>query len=225
MSLHRTRLHRMSLHRMSLHRMSLHRMSLHRMSLHRMSLHRMSLHRTKLRGLGRRAAHGGTSFDTWRRSRDADCLGRRSGNADGLGRRGRFGRLRVFFGGAHGAHRSAHARAFLDAQAGGRQVACHFGAGVQNERFARGQISFDLTVDVNLSRAHGAEHHAAFGDAKGTVEIDVSLHAANNFEVTGASEAADDTSRASDDRCARHAFRPRCSGGRLRRPCPPCRGT
>jgi hypothetical protein len=57
---------------------------------------------------------------------------------------------------------------------------------VQDECFARRQISVDLAVHVDLAGAHRAEHDAAFGDAEHTVEIDVSLYAADNFQVTGA---------------------------------------
>jgi hypothetical protein len=76
---------------------------------------------------------------------------------------------------------------------------------VQHERFGGRQISFDLAVHMDLAGAHRAEHDAVFGDAEHPGEVDVPLHAANNFQVTRASEAADDTSRASDDRCAGHA--------------------
>jgi hypothetical protein len=94
---------------------------------------------------------------------------------------GRLSRLLVGLGIAHRAHGAAHTRSLLDAEARRGQVAAHLSACVQNERFARRQISFDLAEDVDFAGAHRAEHDAAFGDAEHPVEIDVSLHAANNF--------------------------------------------
>lgn len=106
----------------------------------------------------------------------------RRGNTNGRRRRGgRFRCRLVALGIGDGAHRSTHARALLDAEARRGQIASHLSARMQDERLGSGQISFDLAVHVDLAGAHRAEHDAVFSDTKHPGEVDVSLHAANDF--------------------------------------------